>query len=176
MDSFIAYRALPHLNLKHTIFGHVIDDPTPSSGTLDRMETHPVNASTNRPTPDIRINDVTIFVDPFEEFLKQRQAEARGETPNDRPADGGPSEQDNSNKNDDDDQVTWTGKRIRGAGSAGDTSGGPGVGKYLRAALADRGPETEDEIVEVLEDEPEPEPARKKMKGRGGFGDFSSWD
>ncbi|PLB38025.1 peptidyl-prolyl cis-trans isomerase [Aspergillus candidus] len=171
---FIAYRALPHLNLKHTIFGHVIDDPTPSSGTLDRMETNPVNPSTNRPTPDIRIHDVTIFVDPFEEFLKQRQAEARGETPNDRPADG--SSQQDTNDNTDDDRVTWTGKRIRGAGGAEDASGGAGVGKYLRAALADRGPETEDEIVEVLEDEPEPEPARKKMKGRGGFGDFSSWD
>lgn len=73
--------------------------------------------------------------------------------------------------------MTWTGKRIREPGSTGpsDSSAG-GVGKYLKAALADRQGQEEDEIVEIVDEaEPQAEPARKKFKGTGGFGDFSSW-
>lgn len=158
------------MNLKHTVFGHIIDDPTPSSPTLNTLETHPVNQSTNRPTPDIRIKDVIVFVDPFEEFLKQKQAEeAAGKAGPD------PAEEEENARREEDDHITWTGKRVRGAGSAGKEEGsGGGVGKYLKAALSNPdGPE--DEVVEYV-DEPEPEFVRKKLKGRGGFGDFSSWD
>ncbi|KAK1138328.1 cyclophilin peptidyl-prolyl cis-trans isomerase Cyp8 [Aspergillus melleus] len=168
---FIAYRALPHLNHKHTIFGNIIDDPTPSAPTLNSLETHPVNQSTNRPTPDIKIKDVTVFVDPFEEFLKQKQVEeAAGKAGPD------PAEEEENARRAEDDHITWTGKRVRGAGSTTteDSSGG-GVGKYLKAALNNQAGQEEDEIVEFV-DEPEPEPMRKKLKGRGGFGDFSSWD
>ena len=162
ISSFFAYRALPHLNLKHTIFGRIIDDPTPSSATLNSLETHPVEANTNRPIPEVRIQDITVFVDPFEEFLAQRRAEesrASGAT--------GPSaeEEEESARRAEDDQVTWTGKRVRGGAETKESTGG--VGKYLQAALASRG---EDEIV----DEAEPEPVRKKVKS-GGYGDFSSW-
>ncbi|KAL3474148.1 hypothetical protein BJX99DRAFT_248480 [Aspergillus californicus] len=166
---FIAYRALPHLNLKHTIFAHVIDDPTPSSPTIDRLETHPVNATSNKPTPDVRIIDVTVFVDPFEEFLKKKQLESAGKT------DGQTAEdEEQAGRRADDDHVTWTGKRVRGAGTKEETSAE--VGKYLQAALSEQAGQDEDEIIEFVDDEPEPEPMRKKVKGSGGFGDFSSWD
>lgn len=164
--SFFAYRALPHLDRKHTVFGRLIDDPTPSSTTLNRLETNPVESSTNRPTPEIRIKEVTVFVDPFEEFLKNKRAEDTQD-----PAASTVDESEASRRVDDD-RVTWTGKRVRGPGSNPD-DGPTGVGKYLKAALADR---EEDEIVEFVDEpEPEPEPARKKAKGTGGFGDFSSW-
>ncbi|KAJ5745877.1 hypothetical protein N7520_011059 [Penicillium odoratum] len=164
---FFAYRALPHLDRKHTVFGRLIDDPTPSSTTLNTLETHPVEANTNRPIPEIRIKEVTIFVDPFEDFLNQKRAEE---------AKGGSTtatEDDENTRRVDDERMTWTGKRVRGPGAKSNESAPSGVGKYLQAALADRG--EEDEIVEYVDEEPAPEPARKKMKGTGGFGDFSSW-
>lgn len=171
--SFFAYRALPHLDRKHTIFGRLIDDPTPSSATLNSLETHPVESSTNRPTPEVRIKEVTIFVDPFEDFLRQKRSEGQTGAAG-AGAEGGDAEQeDESSRRVDDDRVTWTGKRVRGSGEASE-SGSTGVGKYLKAALADRGGD-DDEIVEFVDEEPEPEPARKKAKGTGGFGDFSSW-
>lgn len=175
LHSFIAYRALPHLNLKHTIFGHIIDDPTPSSTTLNNLELHPVNPSTNRPTPDIRIKEVTVFVDPFEEFLKEKQTQQaidKGEVA--RTTD----EEEQDSRREKDDRITWTGKRVRGAGepAVDEGSGAGGVGKYLKATLAERANNPdEDEIVEFVDEEPQPEPARKKVKGTGGFGDFSSW-
>ncbi|KAJ5243006.1 Peptidyl-prolyl cis-trans isomerase-like 2 [Penicillium citrinum] len=168
---FFAYRALPHLDRKHTVFGRLIDDPTPSSTTLNSLETHPVESSTNRPTPEVRIKDVTVFVDPFEEFLKQKQSEGQQEATG---GSGDAAEDEEASRRVDDERVTWTGKRVRGPGAGASESGSTGVGKYLKAALADRGGE-EDEIVEYLEEDPEPEPVRKKVKGTGGFGDFSSW-
>lgn len=168
ISSFFAYRALPHLDRKHTVFGRLIDDPSPSSTTLNALETHPVEPNTNRPIPEVRIKDVTVFVDPFEDFLNQKRAEGTQGT-NATNADG-----DEARQRVDDDRVTWTGKRVRGAGADSHAEGPSGVGKYLKSALADRGDE-EDEIVEFVDEEPEPEPVRKKAKGTGGFGDFSSW-
>lgn len=128
--------------------------------------------NTNRPTPDVRIKEITVFVDPFEDFLNQKRADearATGAT--------GPSaeEEDETARRIDDDRVTWTGKRVRGAGADSNDSGASGgIGKYLQAALNDRGGQKGDEIVEFL-DESAPEPVRKKTKASGGFGDFSSW-
>lgn len=132
-----------------------------------------MDSSTNRPTPAITMLDVVVFVDPFEEFLNKKRKEENAQ----QSVSGASS--DTKDKGDDD-QVTWTGKRLRGYGSneSGSASGNvSGVGKYLKAsAAASRG--NEDEIVGFVdEDEPESEHARKKIKnaGRGGFGNFDSW-
>lgn len=108
-------------------------------------------------------------MDPFEDFLNQKRSEGQQGAP------GGETEEtDETSRRVDDDRVTWTGKRVRGSGVGASEGGSSGVGKYLKAALADRSGE-DDEIVEFVDEEPEPEPARKKAKGTGGFGDFSSW-
>lgn len=124
---------------------------------------------------------MTIFVDPFEEFLKEKQTkQALDKGQIQRPDE----EVEEEARREEDNQVTWTGKRVRSAGGvdAGDGDGdgdSTGVGKYLKATLAERADnngQDEDEIVEFVDEETEPEPARKKVKsGTGGFGDFSSW-
>lgn len=154
---FITYRAVPHLNRKHTIFGRVID----GLDTLKRLEAVEVD-DRDRPTERCEIEDIVIYVDPFEEYLKQRSEKEAADARKEEIRREGGAE---------DDRTTWTGKRIRADGkveSAGDESG---VGKYLRQAVGQN--QEEDEIVGEW-DEPEP-PAAKKVKKGGGFGNFDTW-
>ncbi|KAG5885187.1 Peptidyl-prolyl cis-trans isomerase-like 3 [Gonioctena quinquepunctata] len=58
---FISYAEQPHLDLKYTIFGKVID----GLETLDELEKVPVNPKNYKPVNDIRINSVTIHSNPL---------------------------------------------------------------------------------------------------------------
>lgn len=58
---FITYAKQPHLDLKYTVFGKVID----GMDTLDELEKVPVNPKNFRPLRDIRLNAVTIHANPF---------------------------------------------------------------------------------------------------------------
>ncbi|XP_061859087.1 peptidyl-prolyl cis-trans isomerase-like 3 isoform X2 [Colius striatus] len=58
---FITYGKQPHLDMKYTVFGKVID----GLETLDELEKLPVNEKTYRPLNDVRIKDVTIHANPF---------------------------------------------------------------------------------------------------------------
>ncbi|KAI5292940.1 Peptidyl-prolyl cis-trans isomerase cyp8 [Ascosphaera acerosa] len=188
---FIAYRAVPHLDRKHTIFARLVDSPSPSSSTLDAMEDTPVDAG-NRPVEPIKILQVKIFVDPFEEFLQRKeQEEGKRKRGQDGAAAGSVSDSRSSGKhvsdsgNGDDDDIdaattTWTGKKIGGAsrqrGSAAPADGTALVGKYLKTAASTTST-TETAQPDDSEDfEYERERARKKMKARsGGFGNFEGW-
>jgi peptidyl-prolyl cis-trans isomerase-like 2 len=140
------------------------------------METTPVDSSTSRPKTDIRIKDVTVFLDPFEGFMKsQHEAEEAAKAKNTGSKDGdGASRLEN-------DRMTWTGKRLRGFNDtkqSDEPSHGEGIGKYLKAALADRATQGEEGTGGFLDEEPESEHVRKKAKaptGRGGFGNFDTW-
>ncbi|PSS03784.1 peptidyl-prolyl cis-trans isomerase cyp8 [Coniella lustricola] len=152
---FITYKPAKHLDRKHTIFGKVVD----GLDVLDRLEVVPVDDG-NRPLKEITIKDIVIFLDPFEEFLKEKGQRERAEAEKAEIQRQGGT---------DDDRTTWTGKRIRGDGSLEES--GSAVGKYLRPALAtDSEPPPVDDHA-VVEDW---EPSRKKVK-TAGFGNFDDW-
>nr|CAH0099405.1 unnamed protein product [Daphnia galeata] len=58
---FITYGPQPHLDLKYTIFGKVID----GFDVLDELEKLPVNQKNHRPLKDIHLNSVTIHANPL---------------------------------------------------------------------------------------------------------------
>lgn len=166
---FICYRPAPHLDRKHTIFGKVIEEDAESMETLRRLEDVPTD-SKDVPTEECGIESVLVFVDPFEEFLKDKAKQDQKDKEADEIARQGGTE---------DDQTTWTGKRIRKDGTVEGGAGGAGVGKYLADAMSKRpAVDAEDEILEVAEEwemptEQAPPPSKKRKAG--GFGDFSGW-
>uniref|UniRef100_A0A3B4Y1H2 Peptidyl-prolyl cis-trans isomerase n=1 Tax=Seriola lalandi dorsalis TaxID=1841481 RepID=A0A3B4Y1H2_SERLL len=58
---FFTYAKQPHLDMKYTAFGKIID----GLETLDELEKLPVNEKTFRPLTETRIKDVTIHANPF---------------------------------------------------------------------------------------------------------------
>lgn len=152
---FITYKQVPHLDRKHTIFGRVVG----GLDVLQKMENSAVDSS-SRPIDDIIMENVVVFVDPFEEFQKQKSDKDRAEEEREKIQSQGGTE---------DDRTTWSGKRIRGDGSLVPSEKTGGVGKYLKSSnLAGHSKTATEE--ETLEDEP----AKKKVK-TGGFGNFDGW-
>lgn len=152
---FITYKPAKHLDRKHTIFGKVVD----GLDTLEKMEATPVDNG-SRPLRDIIIKDVVVFLDPFEEFLKEKDQLEKAEAEKAEIQRQGGT---------DDDKTTWTGKRIRGDGSVEQAGGS--VGKYLKSALATDAGASAGEVDLVAE---EYEHSRKKVKTTG-FGNFDNW-
>ena len=156
---FITYRQCPHLDRKHTIFGRVVE----GMDTLKAIENVEVDDG-KRPLEEIRIEEVTVLIDPFEEFLKSKTEKDKKDQVEEEIRKAGGRE---------DDRTTWTGKRIRKDGLVEGDVMGPGVGKYLDAGI-NGGTNAGGEVLE--EWEKEGQPVRKKAKsGGGGFGNFDSW-
>jgi peptidyl-prolyl cis-trans isomerase-like protein 2 len=153
---FITYRATKHLDRKHTIFGRVVG----GLDTLTRLE-NVKGDDKDRPLDDIELREMTILLDPFEEFLKQRAQKEAEDLEKEQIQKSGGTE---------DDKITWTGKRIRGDGTFG--SDVPGVGKYLKTT-AGEGEEPKRTTAVQPEDDIF-EPPKKKTKAAG-FGNFDAW-
>ncbi|KAF3047185.1 Peptidyl-prolyl cis-trans isomerase cyp8 [Didymella heteroderae] len=158
---FITYRAVPHLDRKHTIFARVVGG---LDTTLSNMERAPTGEK-DKPEEDIEIKDVVVFVDPFEEWQKERKdKESKEQEDAEIKRQGGTA----------DDKTTWTGKRIRADGTVeGAGAEGSGVGKYLAAAKQELAQE-DDEILEYVDEEEDVAPPSKKAK-TAGFGNFDAW-
>ncbi|GAB7339322.1 hypothetical protein MBLNU457_5971t1 [Dothideomycetes sp. NU457] len=156
---FLTYRAVPHLNKKHTIFGHVVS----GLETLAKLEKVPTDDK-NRPTEDCVLEDVIVYLDPFEEWEKNRSEKEKNDAQKESVRRMGGSE---------DDRTTWTGKRIRRDGTVEEAQEQvSGIGKYLKAAVAAGGDAGDDEIVGEWDDAAPP--PTKKVKS-GGFGNFDAW-
>lgn len=151
---FITYREAKHLDNKHTIFARVVG----GLDVLQKLENVPVDAS-DRPKADIIMEKVVVFVDPFEEFQKQKRAKDEIEKEKAEIIRQGGTE---------DDKTTWTGKRIRQDGTVVQTSQSGGVGKYLKAPVDSSSGRT------PVEEEAFEEPVKKKAK-TAGFGNFDGW-
>ena len=132
---------------------------------LDTLERLPRKEGTERPAKTVRITEIIIYQDPFEEYktrLKkklERKAEAeRGE---------GSAPGDSKQKKDDD--VNWFGVKLgldkkTGVRSNGSALGG--VGKYLNLK---RPLETSGSVGAGVEDDD------GKKKRKIGFGNFDNW-
>ena len=180
---FITYRPAKQLDRKHTIFGRVVG----GMETLGRIENVKVTEAEKRPVEDVVMSEVVVFVDPFEEFLKEKTEREDRERESEEIAKSGGKE---------DDRTTWTGKRLRGDGWVGgggaNAENNPnGVGKYLATSIAadaaaaanttttnTNGNSTvvvTEEWEAPAEMELEPMKKKTKMKGVGGFGNFDNW-
>ncbi|KAF1972459.1 hypothetical protein BU23DRAFT_555001 [Bimuria novae-zelandiae CBS 107.79] len=160
---FITYRAVPHLDRKHTVFARVVGG---ADTTLTAMEEVQVGEK-DRPVEDIKILDIVVFVDPFEEWKKERQAQENKDAEDEEIKRQGGTV---------DDKTTWTGKRIRADGTVESSSGeGMGVGKYLKQAQVAQVAQEDEVVGFVDEEDAPPPPPRKKVKSGAGFGNFDAW-
>lgn len=153
---FITYKPAKYLDRKHTIFGKVVD----GFDVLDKMEATVVDHM-YRPLDEIKIREVVVFVDPFEEFLKEKEKQEKAEAQKAEIQRQGGT---------DDDKTTWTGKHIRGDGTIEEA--GSSVGKYLKNARTNEPGASAAEEGQVVEDW---EPPRKKAKKTVRFGNFDNW-
>ncbi|KAE8539107.1 peptidyl-prolyl cis-trans isomerase-like 2 [Cryptococcus gattii VGV] len=161
---FFTFRATPHLDGKHTVFGKLVG----GEETLDKIERVNVRPGGDRPVRDIVILGVTVLQDPFEAYQTRLQARLARQDQSDAAVKRRAEAQKEREK----DRTTWLGTKLgdKGAGSKlgkrqmeGEDVGG--VGKYLKTGGA-VGAKTVD-VVEYGE--------KKKKKTGGGFGDFSGW-
>ncbi|KAG8940531.1 Peptidyl-prolyl cis-trans isomerase cyp8 [Tulasnella sp. 424] len=184
---FISFRATPHLDGKHTVFGKLVG----GEEILAAIEATPVQPGTDKPAKPIKITEVIMQVksisradlrralrglrislcryqDPFEEYKKrvankiQKQAESLSGSKS-----GATGEKAKDNLN-------WFGEKIGTSSKAGPAS--VGVGKYLKgggppaAASSVIGKRTTAAVADMgvgIDD--------KKKKRKMGFGDFDSW-
>ena len=154
---FITYRQCPHLNRKHTIFGRVVAGSDTSLSSIENVD---VSEMDKRPLEPVTVEELSVFVDPFEEFLKEQGEREEDEKTKEQIRKAGGTE---------DERVTWTGKRTR---NGDDDIQVPTVGKYLANPAGQR-----EEVLEEWEEAIQ-EPTKKKARGVGGgagFGNFDTW-
>jgi len=149
---YLTFKATPNLDKKHTVFGKLVG----GEDVLDALENLPLKDGSERPAKPVRITEIVIYQDPFEEYKTRlakklaRRAEAEHNvTIQKEPKDG--------------DDVNWFGVKVGTADSAlASNSVDGGVGKYLnlkRPQEASSGGINEE----------------MKKKRKIGFGNFDQW-
>ncbi|KAI3624016.1 cyp8 [Malassezia furfur] len=112
---FVTYRATPHLDTKHTVFGRLVGEPGKSASfrTLDALENVPSD-DTDRPLREIRVFETNVVEDPFEAYKQQRDAKYRREHMDDAAR----AERDAKRRKRDEDRTTWLGTRLADGAAA----------------------------------------------------------
>ncbi|THH33507.1 hypothetical protein EUX98_g643 [Antrodiella citrinella] len=160
---YLTFKATPHLDKKHTVFGKLVG----GEEVLDALEAIPVKPGTERPSRPVKITEVVIFQDPFEEY-KNRQQKLRARkvaaVEGREAAEKAPPTRE--------DETNWFGHKIGLEKSGLGASAGAGVGKYLHigAATAKAGTKRP---AEPLPAAALPDDGKKKRKI--GFGNFDGW-
>ncbi|XP_053375237.1 RING-type E3 ubiquitin-protein ligase PPIL2-like [Mercenaria mercenaria] len=143
---FMTFRSAKHLDGKHSVFGRVVG----GLETLDAVEKIDVDKK-DRPVKEIKIEGCAVFVDPFEEVDEQLAKEREEELSR--------QAQEESEK-----KKPKSRKEEPNLVPKSFTSG---VGKYINPSTLKR--HTTDDTDSSLVT------AKKKVKAKSGFGDFSSW-
>lgn len=144
---FITFRSCIYLDKKHSVFGRVVG----GFETLTAMENVDADPKTDRPSEDIKILSVTVFVDPYEEADIQVAAE-----------------REKSLKEEEAEKARSKAVLPRNEASQAPKTYRQGVGKYINMTATKR----------AAEDSAPPSSSatsNKKEKSSQGFGNFSSW-
>ncbi|XP_021751391.1 peptidyl-prolyl cis-trans isomerase CYP65-like [Chenopodium quinoa] len=144
---FIMYKSAKHLDYKHTVFGMVVGGMT----TLTTLEKVPVDDA-DRPLEEIKINRVSIFVNPYAEPDEEDEEKTK----------------ENKAEDEENEKVgSWYSNP--GTGATDSVALGGGVGRYLKSKTAP--------VEPVIADISIPAAGTKKRKAGqvGDFKDFSAW-
>ncbi|KAF8640966.1 hypothetical protein AX17_000612 [Amanita inopinata Kibby_2008] len=146
---YVTFRATPHLDKKHTVFGKLVG----GEDVLDALERLPLKQGTERPAKAVRIQEIIIYQDPFEDYknrLAKKLARKAG------------AEQPQKKLEEKKDDMNWFGEKLGSVQTVfGSGSGDGGVGKYLNFK---RPSEAVGATV-----------TGEKKKRKLGFGEFEGW-
>ncbi|KAK0537536.1 cyclophilin peptidyl-prolyl cis-trans isomerase Cyp8 [Tilletia horrida] len=117
---FITYRPTPHLDKKHTVFGHLVNSTDAELSALERVPTEP---STNRPLRSIRILEASVFEDPFERYKDRLEKKLARENMSAEER----AERDRKRKWKEEDRVTWLGTNLGAKDAKTNGSGATGL-------------------------------------------------
>lgn len=148
---FITYRRTPHLDGKHTVFGKVVS----GEDVLDKLERVPVDVS-EKPTQAIKMNQVKVLVDPFENITDIFNSKKEK----------GPKQDNNGESTIEEDDSPW----LKSTSST--SSGTISIGKYLNKRTnneADQAQSSEDS------DDEEEDKKKKRKKTTLSRSTFAGW-
>ncbi|KAG0815623.1 hypothetical protein G6F57_007480 [Rhizopus arrhizus] len=119
---FITYAAASHLDGLHTVFGKVVG----GLDVLSKLESIPVDEK-DRPEREIKIKQIQVFVDPFEEYQRRLKNKLTHEANAER------ENEEMRKRREKEEKMGWFGPSV----PKSQTSGGGGVGKYLQSTKRD---------------------------------------
>ncbi|KAK1159996.1 RING-type E3 ubiquitin-protein ligase PPIL2-like isoform X1 [Acipenser oxyrinchus oxyrinchus] len=152
---FITFRSCTYLDRKHTVFGRVVG----GFETVTALENVESDPKTDRPKSEIKLLNATVFVDPYEEADAQIAAD-----------------REKTLQEEAEEKAKANPVLPKSKDSQAPKTYRPGVGKYINtvttkrtASAEDSGPSPSGASASAAAS------ASKKLKGKTGFGDFSSW-